>query len=328
MNLRSIEYFLVTAEEMNFTRAAERLFVSQQALSSHIKRLEDEYHAQLFARRPTLHLTLAGQQMVFYGRQILASEAKLRAAFSDLDKNCRGALTVGISRLRGDVFFPPIWNYYHPSHPNISIELVDGNSAKLDELLQTGKIDLYMGVDIPSSPNQCRIQLAREKMQCCMAQTLLEQYRPDQWREFLNEFRMGIDLTRIVDIPFITLRRNNRLRKGLEQFFAHEFSPRYAFESDQQELIYEMAKSGAGVGLASPVIFYQHMREINELGQAFHVFPVINDIPENILYLVYRKDFPLPQYAMDFIQVACMVLKTYSHTILHGGIGGTDCSQS
>ncbi|MFR8166181.1 MAG: LysR family transcriptional regulator, partial [Enterocloster sp.] len=43
MNLKSIEYFLVTVEEMNITRAAERLFISQQALSSHLKRLEDEY---------------------------------------------------------------------------------------------------------------------------------------------------------------------------------------------------------------------------------------------------------------------------------------------
>lgn len=48
MNLKSIEYFLVTVEEMNITRAAERLFISQQALSSHLKRLEDEYGVCLF----------------------------------------------------------------------------------------------------------------------------------------------------------------------------------------------------------------------------------------------------------------------------------------
>ncbi|MBQ6665688.1 MAG: LysR family transcriptional regulator, partial [Synergistaceae bacterium] len=48
MNLRSIEYFLKVAEEMNVTRAAEQLIISQQALSSHIKRLEDEYNVKLF----------------------------------------------------------------------------------------------------------------------------------------------------------------------------------------------------------------------------------------------------------------------------------------
>ena len=94
MNLKSIEYFLITVEEMNVTRAAERLFISQQALSSHIKRLEDEYRVQLFERRPTFHLTPEGEQMVFYGRQILEAEAKMQAAFSDISKNCRATLDV------------------------------------------------------------------------------------------------------------------------------------------------------------------------------------------------------------------------------------------
>ena len=89
MNLRSIEYFLVVAEELNVTRAAERLVISQQALSSHIRRLEDEYNVELFYRKPVFRLTPAGQQMVFFGKQILQSEASMRAAFSDITENAR-----------------------------------------------------------------------------------------------------------------------------------------------------------------------------------------------------------------------------------------------
>ena len=47
----------------------------------------------------------------------------------------------------------------------------------------------------------------------------------------------------------------------------------------------------------------------------FHVFPVLNDIPENVLYMVYRDDYPLPRYAMDFIEDTQMVLKNYSRSI-------------
>ena len=86
MNLKSIEYFLTTVEEMNVTRAAERLFISQQALSSHLKRLEEEYGVRLFERKPSLRLTLEGEQMVFYGKHIVQAEANLRAAFSDISK--------------------------------------------------------------------------------------------------------------------------------------------------------------------------------------------------------------------------------------------------
>lgn len=315
MNLRSIQYFLVTAEEMNFTRAAERLFISQQALSNHIARLEAEYHVRLFERRPTLRLTQEGQEMLFYGQQILAAESKMRAAFSDISQNCLATLKVGISRLRGNMFFPSIWNYYHPTHPNISVELVDGNSAKLDELLQAGKIDLYIGVDVPSNPNQQSIPLAQEKLHCCIAQRLLKEHRPNDWKELVDGFREGVDLAKISDLPFITLRQNNRLRKGLEQFFAQQTHPHYVFETDQQELIYELSKGGAGVGLISPVIFYQHIKEIKGLGDAFYVLPILNDIQEQTVSLVYRKDYPLPVYGMDFVQTACMVFRNYARTV-------------
>lgn len=315
MNLRSIEYFLCTVEEMNVTRAAERLFISQQALSSHIKRLEDEYHVRLFERRPALHLTMEGEQMAFYGKLLLASEAKMRAAFSDISQNCRATLKVGISRLRGDVFFPLIWKFYHPSHPNISIELVDGNSNKLDELLQAGKIDLYIGIDIPSSPNQQRVELAKEKIQCCFSDELLKHYYPDTYTELLGEFKDGVDLTQIMELPFITLRSGNRLRKGIDLFFSHFLKPQFLLECDHQGLAYEMAKNGDGAGLLSPVIFYRHLHDENGSPSSFHVFPIVNDIPENTLYLCFRKDYPLPQYAADFIDDATLVFRNYSRSI-------------
>ena len=324
MNLRSLEYFLVAADELNFTRAADQLFITQQALSSHIKRLETEYSVRLFERRPALHLTLEGEQMVFYARHILDAEAKMRTAFSDINQNCRGSLKIGASRLRSSVFLPQLWSYYHPGHPNIAIEVIDGNSAKLEDLLQVGNIQLYLGLDVPISPNQQRIELAREKVQCCIARSLLDQYRPGGQEEFLRASRQGVDLSQFLDLPFITVRKGNRLRRCLDGFFSQQlFRPNYAFECEQQELVYELAKDGAGVGLLSPIIFYQKMEELEKLRSSFYVFPVVNDVPENILYLVYRRDVPLPRYGMDLVQAICMVFREYSRTIARSLPSGT-----
>ena len=317
MNLRSLEYFLIAAEELNFTKASERLFITQQALSSHIKRLEDEYNVKLFERRPSLHLTLEGGQMVFYAKLILDSEAKLRAAFSDISRNCRGILRIGISRLRANVFFPRFWERYHPFYPNISVELVDGNSDRLDDLLKSGKIDLYIGVDVPTSPNQFSVELAREKIHCYMARSILEKYRPEQSGELINRFSsQGADLTEIIDLPLVTLRTSNRLRKSLELFFSRQLiKPNYIFECEQQDLIYTLARSGDGIGLMSPIIFYQKMREISELSGEFYVFPVMNNIPENIVHLVYRSDSPQPKYLVGMINVIREVFGEYASTI-------------
>ena len=54
MSLLGFEYFAVAAREENISRAAEKLFVSQQSLSAHIKRLEEQYGVQLFERKPSL----------------------------------------------------------------------------------------------------------------------------------------------------------------------------------------------------------------------------------------------------------------------------------
>ena len=316
MNIRSIEYFLITAEEMNFTRAAERLYISQQALSSHIKRLEEEYHVQLFARKPSLHLTLEGEQMVFYGKQILDSDKKMLAAFSDISTNCRGTLKVGISRLRSKVFFPDIWKYYYSNHENISIELISGNSAYLDELLQAGKLDLYLGINIPTASNQHRIQLAHEVIHCCFSKKLLIRYYPNTWRDILSEFQQhGAAFERIADLPFGTVRQGNKLRDELELCFTRNRKLRLIFESEQQDLIYQFSKNGAFSGLLSPVTFYQFRDELKRLEGEFYIFPLRDHMQKSIFSLVYRNDYPLPRYASDFVQVACMVIRNYSKFI-------------
>ena len=64
MNFSSMEYFTVLAQERNFTRAAERLHITQQSLSSHIAGMEKELGSQLLVRRVPLELTYAGEVML------------------------------------------------------------------------------------------------------------------------------------------------------------------------------------------------------------------------------------------------------------------------
>lgn len=60
MNFLHLKYFLLVAEELNITRAAERLYISQQSLSNHISNMEKELDVKLFTRSPKLSLTYAG----------------------------------------------------------------------------------------------------------------------------------------------------------------------------------------------------------------------------------------------------------------------------
>lgn len=63
INFLNLEYFLVAAEELNFTKAAKKLFISQQSLSNHISNMEKEFDVILFNRTTPLTLTYAGQAL-------------------------------------------------------------------------------------------------------------------------------------------------------------------------------------------------------------------------------------------------------------------------
>lgn len=312
MNIRSLTYFVILADELNFSRAAQRLFITQQALSSHIQRLETEFGVHFFERRPYLRLTLEGEQLLLYAKHILDAQKKMRTCFSDISTNCRGRLKIGISRLRSNMLFPRLWNIYHKLHSNIAIELIDGNSEKLGNLLQAGEIDFYIGVDVPSKINHGNIELSREKIHCCIAKSLLMEFFPDDYESLINLFYcQGADLMKILTLPFIALSSNNRLRKAIDTFFATQLDkPTYIFECDQQELIFTLARTGSGVGLLSPTICYQKISALQKsFGRDFYIFPVINEIPENTIHLVYRTDYPRPRFVNDMIDIISTEIK-------------------
>lgn len=312
MNLQRLEYFLVTAEEMNFTKAAERLFISQQALSSYIKRLEEEYDVKLFDRKPTLHLTQEGEQMVFYGKQMLLSDNNLKAAFADIQNEYRGNIKFGISRLRARIFFPEIWDIFNSSHPNISLELVDGNSSIFADMLEDGKLDLYVGVNIAERVGVKVINLAAERINCCFHKKLLKEYYPDTYEELLDEFsRDGVNLSKLSACPLLTLLPGNRIRNTLDQYYNDKKKPYIKLSSNQQQLLYELAKGANGVAIISPVIPYSH-REDAVKNDDFYVFNVTKDMPQSSFSLAMRTDYRPPQYIQHLRQTIEYVCTNYS----------------
>ena len=77
MNFRNLQYFLAATEEKNFTHAARRLYISQQSLSGHVAKLEEELGVPLFERGPELKLTYAGERLALIARQICSLEQEI-----------------------------------------------------------------------------------------------------------------------------------------------------------------------------------------------------------------------------------------------------------
>ena len=91
INFLNLEYFLVAAEELNFTKAAKKLFISQQSLSNHISNMEKEFDVILFNRTTPLTLTYAGQALKAKARQMLELRDETYRELSDIKDLCRPA---------------------------------------------------------------------------------------------------------------------------------------------------------------------------------------------------------------------------------------------
>lgn len=104
LELRQLRYFLAVAEELNFTRAAERLHLAQQALSASIKRLEDQLGVPLFVRNTRkVELTSAGEVLVDGARAVMAAAAGALERVNRVAQGQSGRLTIGFSTAAGGV---------------------------------------------------------------------------------------------------------------------------------------------------------------------------------------------------------------------------------
>ncbi|NUP14569.1 MAG: LysR family transcriptional regulator [Streptomyces sp.] len=145
MELRQLEYFVAVAEEQNFTRAAERVHISQSGVSAQIRQLERELGAELFDRSArTVTLTVAGKAALEHARAALAAAGAVGRAVDEVADLIRGRLTVGM--VTGCTLTPlfDALAAFHEAHPGVEISLLEDTSDRLVEGVRTGAVDLAL----------------------------------------------------------------------------------------------------------------------------------------------------------------------------------------
>ena len=299
MNLKTCQYFVALAEEMNFTKASESLHITQQSLSGSIKRLEEEYGVELFQRKPYLKLTPAGETMLFYSKQMLRNESQMMASLADLSAECSGHLVLGMSRQRIQVFFPGIWERYHNAYPNVSLDLRQSYTLKMADSLQAGKLDLFIGVDVPTASNLNMIPLASEYLFCLIHDNILKECCPNHWQELLNKNAIeGLDVSDLKDFPILLLASDNRIRSLLERAYDRcGIMPKTILEASDQNIIYQLACSAQGAAFLSPMILFDHKKGAITWPENCHCLRMNHSFSKIDISLVYRNDLILPHYA-------------------------------
>ncbi len=137
--------FISVAENMSFSKAAEELFISQPAISKHIKELESKLNINLFERKGNrIYLTKAGKLAYSSLKKIEQEYQDLDFEIGKLNDTFSGVLRIGASSTISQYLLPRIMASFHKLYPKIELFLTNGNSFEMEQLLLNNEIDFAL----------------------------------------------------------------------------------------------------------------------------------------------------------------------------------------
>lgn len=149
VDTRQLEYFVAVADELNFTRAADRVFAAQSTVSAGVRSLERELGGALFERdRHRVRLTSLGRQVLDAARTTLEATERMRL-LADSSGGLRGEVRVGIFTNLTTIDLPGIMGEFHARHPLVDLRLgpSPSGSTGLARDVRLGRIDVaFLGL--------------------------------------------------------------------------------------------------------------------------------------------------------------------------------------
>ncbi|MGI5451969.1 LysR substrate-binding domain-containing protein [Streptomyces sp. CA-249302] len=166
MELRHLQHFVAVAEDQHFTRAAERLLVSQSGLSASIRALERELQTPLFVRTTRrVTLTEAGRALLCEAERILAQVRAAHEAVAAVQGVLRGTLSLGTEQCIAGVHVARLLAAFRHRHPDVEIRLRQAGSGALAEEVAAGRLDLAFAYRTQADTDQLRsVSLTAEPM--------------------------------------------------------------------------------------------------------------------------------------------------------------------
>lgn len=259
---RGMEYVYAVYKEKSFSKAAEKLFISQPSLSANVKREEQCVGYPIFDRSTKpLGLTEPGKKYIETVEKILSMQNEFSEYIDDLGDLKTGKLVLGGSSLYSSWVLPPLMGQFAKEYPQVQLELIEETTVNLRKMLQNGEIDFLL--------DNCELEEEMFERQLYQKEYLilavpkhftindgLEEFQisVESIRElsFLNELVPSVELSLFAKEPFILLKPENDTRiRAMELCKQCEFTPNVVFELDQQMTSYNITCSGMGISFIS-----------------------------------------------------------------------------
>lgn len=239
MTLRHFRIFVMVCDTMNMTQAAEKLFMSQSAVSQAVAEMESHYGVRLFERLSRkLYLTQAGRGLLGYARHMIGMNAQIEADMKTLRRN--GLVRVGASVTVGTHILPGLVAEFRRTSPETKVEVVEDNTSAVEKLILQDKIDfgLVEGETV-SADVRSRTFMEDELMLICAAAHRFAGLDFVEPRELEQE-------------PFIIREAGSGTRKTFEERMAeNDLTWKAAWTCSNAETIINAVAAGLGISVIS-----------------------------------------------------------------------------
>jgi LysR family hydrogen peroxide-inducible transcriptional activator len=293
MTLTELQYIVAVAQEHHFGRAAERVFVTQPALSLAIKKLEEELGATIFERRQNrIELTSLGEQIVHQAQRVLEEAEQIKLIAAQGKDQLNGLLRFGVIATVGPYILPDLVPLLNARAPKMPLELEENLTLNLAGMLKNGRLDVIM-IALPfDEPAVVTTPLYDEPFKA-----LIPVGHPWQKKKLIDSHQLGSEK---VLLPHAGHCFRQQVLDACPELSRSDTE---GWQGNSLETIRQMVVSGFGITVmpcSALTSKYQNKRLI--------AIKLADPMPGRRIGLAWRRGFTRPQ-VIDVIREAVQALK-------------------
>lgn len=237
MEPQILHYVLMLAKENNFTKAAQKLHLSQPSLSYQISKLEKDLGIRLFTREHGAVLpTYAGETFISHANQIIDQFQQLRKELIDIEDMNRGELLLGSLSTTGAYLLPRAISIFREKYPNIKFTLIEDSSVNLQSMVLKGEVEIAI-TSLPISQDRVDVEYIFEE-------NIYLAVPKNHWLSKEKE----VNLSLCKDESFIFIKEGNNFRQLTYNLCLQAgFHPNIVFDSINIDTCRALVTTGLGI---------------------------------------------------------------------------------
>lgn len=291
----NMEYVYCVYKERSFSKAAEKLHISQPSLSATIKKIEDQAGAPIFERKTRpVSLTPFGVAFIQGVEQVYAIEENLQNMVYELHTLQSGFVSIGGSNLSIPYVIPQKLAAFKLRYPNVQLRIVEDTTVQTKVMLDNGDLDLIITNRPLDQEEYERLLCYREQLVLAVPEdfSINENYRrqrlqPDELGRMIAQVpaERCVSLAEFGDIPYVILQEGNYLRLCTDVMFQEcHVQPRILLEVQKSAVAYNFAHFGLGATIISNMLVAHR-----PTGEGLVYYKIRSDHAMRDAYLCYRK---------------------------------------